>query len=395
MSTARTVVTTTDRAEAPAEASSLRELVVCSLEPWDDVWRRNQFLAEELLRRLPALRILFVEPPADVLFELSRQRRPTGSRMSVLRGGRLYAFRPLKPLPRRCGSFSDRWLHRCVVAATQRLGFTQPTLWLNDVNYAPLIRRTRWPSVYDVTDDWLLAPFAPREIARLRALDAVALADADEVVVCSPALAASRGRDRAVTLIPNGVDTEHFRRARPRPADLAPAPTAVYVGTLHESRLDIELVIELARSVSTLSVVLVGPDALSVAASNRLEAEAGITVLGPRAYADVPAYLQHADIVIVPHLVTPFTESLDPIKAYECLAVEPPTVATPVAGFRELAGSIRVASREAFVAAVEETLAAPPRRRPAAAAASWVDRARAFERVLMRAGGRAEHVVRQ
>ncbi len=395
MSTARRLVTTADGAEAPADASPLRELVVCSLEPWDDVWRRNQFLAEELLRRRPALRILFVEPAADVLFELSRRRRPTGAHTSVLRGGRLYAFRPLKPLPRRCGSFSDRWLHRSVVVATQRLGFTQPTLWLNDVNYAPLIRRTRWPSVYDVTDDWLLAPFAPREIARLQALDALALDDADEVVVCSPALAASRGRDRAVILIPNGVDTEHFRRARPRPADLAPAPTAVYVGTLHESRLDVELIIELAQSVSSLSVVLVGPDALSAAARARLEAQPTIFVLGPRAYADVPAYLQHADIVIVPHLVTPFTESLDPIKAYECLAVQTPTVATPVAGFRELGASIRVASRESFVSAVQETLAAPLPRYAATDAASWEDRARAFERALMRAGGRAGHEVRQ
>jgi glycosyltransferase involved in cell wall biosynthesis len=395
VSTARRLVTTADGAEAPADASPLRELVVCSLEPWDDVWRRNQFLAEELLRRRPALRILFVEPAADVLFELSRRRRPTGAHTSVLRGGRLYAFRPLKPLPRRCGSFSDRWLHRSVVVATQRLGFTQPTLWLNDVNYAPLIRRTRWPSVYDVTDDWLLAPFAPREIARLQALDALALDDADEVVVCSPALAASRGRDRAVILIPNGVDTEHFRRARPRPADLAPAPTAVYVGTLHESRLDVELIIELAQSVSSLSVVLVGPDALSAAARARLEAQPTIFVLGPRAYADVPAYLQHADIVIVPHLVTPFTESLDPIKAYECLAVQTPTVATPVAGFRELGASIRVASRESFVSAVQETLAAPLPRYAATDAASWEDRARAFERALMRAGGRAGHEVRQ
>ena len=40
--------------------------------------------------------------------------------------------------------------------------------------------------------------------------------------------------------------------------------------------------------------------------------------------------------MIVPHLVNPFTESLDPIKAYECLAAGRPTVATPVAGFRDL-----------------------------------------------------------
>jgi glycosyltransferase involved in cell wall biosynthesis len=373
----------------PAEGPPLRELVVCSLEPWDDVWRRNQFLADELLRRLPALRILFVEPPADVLFELSRRRRPTAARMSALRGdGRLDALRPLKPLPRRCGSFSDRWLHRRVIDATQRLGFTQPTLWLNDVNYAPLIRQTRWPSVYDVTDDWLLAPFPPREIARLKALDALALADADEVVVCSPALAASRGEARAVTLIPNGVDTPHFSRRRPRPRDLPPGPTAVYVGTLHDSRLDVELVIELARSLSALSVVLVGPDALPTAARRTLSGEPNVHMLGARPYADVPAYFQHADVVLVPHRVTSFTESLDPIKAYECLAVDTPVVATPVAGFRELAGYVTVAPRESFSTVVEATLSSPPSRSAAGgrARASWADRARTFELVLRRAG---------
>ena len=59
-----------------------------------------------------------------------------------------------------------------------------------------------------MTDDWLLAPFAERELARLRSLDRIALAKPREVVVCSPGLAASRGRARDVTLIPNGVDVE-------------------------------------------------------------------------------------------------------------------------------------------------------------------------------------------
>jgi glycosyltransferase involved in cell wall biosynthesis len=70
----------------------------------------------------------------------------------------------------------------------------------------------------------------------------------------------------------------------------------------------------------------------------------------------VPAYLQHADVVIVPHVVTPFTESLDPIKAYECLAVGTPTVATPVAGFRDLGGCVETAPRERFAAAVGAAL---------------------------------------
>jgi glycosyltransferase involved in cell wall biosynthesis len=361
----------------------VRELVVCSLDPWDEVWRRNQFFVDALLRSSPALRVLFVEPPADVLFEIAKGRRPTMPGIRSVRGDRrLRALRPLKPLPRRLGSLADRALHRQVIVAARRLGFTRPTLWLNDVTYAPLIRRTGWPTVYDVTDDWLLAPFPQREIERLSALDAMALADADEVVVCSPALAASRGAARGVTLVANGVDSEHFRRPQARPQDLPPAPTAVYVGTLHDSRLDVELVIELARSLPELSVVLVGPDALPAVTRRRVVAEPNIHLLGPRPYADVPAYLQHADVVIMPHLVTPFTESLDPIKAYECLAVSTPTVATAVAGFRELSRYIRVVPRESFVEAVDVARAAPRRADLVESIGSWTERASAFERLL-------------
>ena len=363
--------------------------MVCSLEPWDEVWRRNQFLVDALLRRSTELRVLFVEPPADVLYEIAKRRRPTMPSIRSLRtDGRLDALRPLKPLPRRFGSFADRALQRRVIGAARRLGLTRPTLWLNDITYAPLIQRTGWPSVYDVTDDWLLAPFSPRVIDRLRGLDAMALANADEVVVCSPALAATRGAAREVTLIANGVDVEHFRRPRRRPLDLPPAPTAVYVGTLHDSRLDVDLVIELARSLTEWSVVLVGPDALPTATRRRLGSEPNIHTLGPRPYTDVPGYLQHADIVIMPHLVTPFTDSLDPIKAYECLAVRTPTIATPVAGFRELGSYINIAARESFVEAVRTMARMPGPRRPsdpAVLVGSWEERASAFELVLARA----------
>ncbi len=77
-------------------ATPLHELVVCSLESWDEVWRRNQFLADALLYRFPALRVLFVEPPADVLFDLTQLRRPVWPRMKTLRDGRLHILRPLR-----------------------------------------------------------------------------------------------------------------------------------------------------------------------------------------------------------------------------------------------------------------------------------------------------------
>jgi glycosyltransferase involved in cell wall biosynthesis len=218
------------------------------------------------------------------------------------------------------------------------------------------------------------------------------------VVVCSPALAASRGATREVTLVPNGVDSEHFQRPQPRPLDLPPAPTAVYLGTLHDSRLDVDLVIELAQSLREVAVVLVGPDALPPATRRRLHAEPNIHALGSRRYTDVPAYLQHADVVIMPHLVTPFTDSLDPIKAYECLAVNTPTVATPVAGFRELSRQLTVVASESFVDAVRLALETVPTRPDLRSLIySWEDRASAFERVLARAGtevSRASEAIR-
>jgi hypothetical protein len=98
----------------------------------------------------------------------------------------------------------------------------------------------------------------------------------------------------------------------------------------------------------------------------------------------VPAYLQHAAVIIVPHVVSDFTESLDPIKAYECLAVGTPTVATPVAGFRGLPEPVRVADRDEFVATVARALTEPTTGFPTPLP-SWRERAAQFDEALTRA----------
>lgn len=363
----------------------LEQLVVCSLEDWDEIWRRNQFLADRLLNRYQDLRILFVEPAADPFHELATGHRPRGPRLGKLQNGRLRTLRPLKPLPRRAGPVADLALLAQVRGAARLLGFDRPTLWLNDVTFAPLIRRTGWPTVYDVTDDWLHGPGSDRERERLRRLDDLALDASREVVVCSPELARSRGERRSVSLIPNAVDVEHFQRPRARPTDLPSPPVALYVGTLHEARLDIELVVELAAALDSLQMVFVGPDSLPSPAHNALAGMPNVHLLGPRPYHDVPAYLQHADVIIVPHRVDAFTESLDPIKAYECLAVERPVVATAVAGFRELGDTFDVVGRDAFTAAVEAALAGGGRTEAFAEIPSWDDRAAEFAAVLIRA----------
>ncbi|MGD0881680.1 MAG: glycosyltransferase [Acidimicrobiales bacterium] len=377
---------------APPSGASI---VVCSLEEWGAVRRRMRIMVDELVDMDPSLRVLYVAPAVDIPFELRNGRvagisRPRFEQVHP----RVHVLRPRKWLPRSLGPAADRSLGRQVARAVDDLGLTDPLVWVNDASYARFALSTGWPTVYDVTDDWLLAPLPPRQEARLRTDDDLLLAGSGAVVVCSPDLARTRGARRDVDLIPNGVDVDLFTRPQPRPEVLPTSPVAVYVGTLHEERIDIPLLLALAEARPDVQIALVGPDSLGPAASAQLADVATIHLLGPQPYDQVPGFLQHADLVVIPHLVNPFTESLDPIKAYECIVAGRPTVATPVAGFRDLGDPVVVCDRTEFVAVASGLLdsAADPATTPAptpgaatrVAVASWRDRAESMDAVMRR-----------
>lgn len=347
----------------------MTDLVVISLETWDAVWRRNQYMVTELLRADSALRVLFVEPAADPLFQASRRRFPrpgrglrAGPPLEGVAPGRLSLFEPTKALPRRLDRRVDERLARSTERAARRLGLRAPVLWVNDPSGARMLTRTDWPALYDVTDDWLAADRTPDEHDRLVADEDLLLDRCVEVVVCSPGLATSKGARRDVVLVTNGVDLDRYREPRDRPADLPAGPVALYLGTVHPDRFDLDLLERTAHELAgEARVVLVGPVVdVDRATVDRLD-RAGVVMLGSRPFVVVPAYLQHADVLLVPHVVSAFTESLDPIKAYEYLATGRPVVSTPVAGFRDLAApQVRVVDSDAFPAGVRAALRETP-----------------------------------
>ena len=363
------------------------DVVCCSLEAWDEVWRRNQLLVRELLGLRSRMRILFVQPPSDALWSALHARPigETGVRL-VPRYERVAALTPRKWLPRGAFRGVDDRLGRLVYSHALRMDLVNPVLWVNDSGYAGLAESCGWPAVYDVTDDWTLAERSEREARRQETNDRRMLVSAREVVVCSPALAASRGTGRSVRVIPNGVDVDHFRRETTRPGDLPCDFPVLYCGTVAADRIDVDLCLELAAALPEgVKLVFVGPNACSRETTRRL-ADAGAVFLGARPYQEIPSYMQHAGLLVVPHLVTPFTESLDPIKAREILAVGKPAISTPVAGFRDVGWPIEAVNRRGFVSAVLSALAgqSPPGRRPYDMddSVSWGARGRAFLDVL-------------
>jgi glycosyltransferase involved in cell wall biosynthesis len=367
------------------------DLVVLSLERWDDVWRRNQHLVAGLLRADPELRVLFVEPPADPTHDLRGRRRPSFGRgiteVPDVAPGRLWTVRPVKWLPRRIDPRVDERLSGSVMRSAASLGLRNPLLWINDPGAATLAERSGWHTLYDITDDWLSADRAPGERERAAANEARLLAIAREVVVCSPELARRKGAARPLVLIPNAVDVDAYRRPRPRPADLPDGAVALYLGTVHPDRIDVDLCQATARSLGSKgTLVLVGPNLLAPDQVRRLE-HAGARLLGARARDEVVGYLQHADVLVVPHVVTAFTDSLDPIKLYEYQAVGRPVVSTPVAGFRDaddprVTLSLGHAFADAVAAAVPTT--APFPQGAEGPVPDWSERVAAMGEVIAR-----------
>lgn len=379
----------------------LKELIFVSLERWDDIWRRNQFLCDGWIRRHPEGRILFVEPPMDVSNAVRHGRwRELGEPRArrVGEGGRIHIVRALKFLPNSwaLGRRINQWMAgRYLRQTIRRHGFMDTLLWINAHSEGHLAGRLGERGViYDVTDDWTSFEESSKACGLTRQQDEALCAAADAVIVCSERLLEmKRPRAKSVHLIPNGVDSSHYARvceadfARPADTQGWGRPVLGYTGSIHAERVDVALVEALARRLPNATIALVGPNMLGSADRQRLGRMKNIVFTGARSYAEIPAYMAAFDVCITPHLVTPFTESLNPIKLWEYLASGKPIVSTPVAGFRDFPQFVHLAAdaegfAQALFATLREDPSAAAARRSVAQLHSWEERLNAVEGVF-------------
>jgi len=255
-------------------------------------------------------------------------------------------------------------------------------LWVNDAPLGVHCLSRRRRAVYDVTDDWREFLRVPRIRRRLIAAED-RLTRRAQVIVCSEVLRERWQRRYGVNppVVQNGVDRDAYSRAAPRPLS-GSAPHVGYVGTLHGARLDLELVCALASDPRIGTVHLVGPNSLTDTERGRLSAEPSIALHDAVPAQEVPRWLVSLDVLVCPHLVTPFTLSLDGIKAHEYVASGRPIVATPTSGFQLLADAtgVSIVARDEFVDAVATT--GPTGLAPGMRGAAWSQRAAEFAAIL-------------
>jgi glycosyltransferase involved in cell wall biosynthesis len=189
-------------------------------------------------------------------------------------------------------------------------------------------------------------------------------------------------------VVPNGYDATTFQvRDEDEPADLAAIthPRAGYVGTL-QSRVDLEMLDAAAALRPQVQWILVGP----VWSHPHLAAAArhpNVHVLGAKPHHAVPRYVQGLDVGLILHKVDALTDSMDPLKLYEYLAMGRPVVSTAVAGIEPYREWVRVVRSpqelaEAVDRALDDDPALAPRRRRAVESAAWSVRLRRIHEAI-------------
>ncbi|WP_034388679.1 glycosyltransferase family 1 protein [Deinococcus sp. YIM 77859] len=185
-------------------------------------------------------------------------------------------------------------------------------------------------TIYDCMDELANFKGAPPE---LRAREAALFRRADVVFTGGYRLyEAKRDQHPNVHCFPSSVDTAHFAQARqalPDPADQEPLPRPRlgFYGVIDE-RFDIALLGELARRRPAWHFVLLGPVVKIDPAS--LPRGENLHYLGMKRYTELPAYLAHWDVALLPFARNAATEFISPTKTPEYLAAGVPVVSTGI-----------------------------------------------------------------
>lgn len=130
---------------------------------------------------------------------------------------------------------------------------------------------------------------------------------------------------RTVYLVPNAYNSDLFIKSNyKRPKDLPQGPIIGYIGTLWGSWFHMDLVIQVAKKFPDYNVVLIG-EYLNQFDHIKLP---NIYFLDLKPQSELPAYLNYFNIGIIPFKINKLTESVNPLKVYEYLAMGVPVIST-------------------------------------------------------------------
>jgi GT2 family glycosyltransferase len=167
-----------------------------------------------------------------------------------------------------------------------------------------------------------------------------------------------------------------------------PHPIVGYFGAIADW-FDVDLMTRLARERPHYQFVLLG--GVFGVDVRGLDALPNVSLLGQQPYADMPEYLHHFDVCLIPFRINPITQATDPVKLYEYLAAGKPVVSVALPELEPCREHVYLAaSADDFLAQVDAAVAErdparAERRRQFAAANTWAARYETIHNAVVRA----------
>lgn len=153
--------------------------------------------------------------------------------------------------------------------------------------------------------------------------------------------------------LPHGVNFDLFSKARfsntPIPPDVnnLKKPVIGLVGAL-SGKIDVDLLLYLAKRNSSWSFLLVGPELFKGSDSitfQKLCSMNNVVSVGCKPLKRLPSYMKLMDVFLMPYRITGHVKWVNPLKTYEYFATGKPVVATRLDSLEEYSKLIYFADR--------------------------------------------------
>ncbi|RYY51206.1 MAG: glycosyltransferase family 1 protein [Chitinophagaceae bacterium] len=327
-----------------------KDFIVFGLQPWDiPIGSNCKNIAAELSKYN---RVLYVNRPLDRMsYHRGSKDIQTRNRIAAIRRGEnvlteiksnLWVFNPgkmLESINMLPAGFLYNFLNKRnnkllageISKASKQLGFTDPILFVdNDFFNALYLKDFLQPQlfIFYIRDYLRSQQYFGKHGKRAEPL---IMKKADGVAANSAYLARYASQfNTNVADVGQGCEVEDFLEfTGPKPNDISaiPYPIIGYVGSITSTRLDINLLEEIAASRSDWNIVLVGPTDTQFEQS-KLVQMSNVHFLGAKSQQELASYVHAFDVCINPQLLNQMTIGNYPRKVDEYLAAGKPVVAT-------------------------------------------------------------------
>ncbi len=228
------------------------------------------------------------------------------------------------PRSRTARKIATRMLRAQLLPVIQRAGLQSPVLWTSLPTAVDLAGQLNESTlVYYCGDDF--SALAGVDHATVAARETELANKADLILAASERLTA-RFPANIPRLLPHGVDYSLFSTPTPRAADLPDngRPTAGFYGSISDW-LDLELLQAAIAQLPHWNFVFIGKPVIDISSLKQFP---NVLLLGERPHEQLPSYVQHWSVSLLPFVDNRQIQSCNPLKLREYLAAGRPIVST-------------------------------------------------------------------